>query len=141
MLESDYITTAAAINGIITVSELANSTQRDSSSSENITVDIAPYYEHLYAAIPHALDTSAHHDDTSRVDKEQNFDEKGKLTDDATSAVSMVAPRGRKSDPPRNTLRERTERARLVLKACDLMLLAPKKVCTTHTHTHTPPQH
>ena len=127
MLETDGVTTAAMMNGIITVAILANNSQKDS-TSEGVAIDIAPYYEKLYTILPFAFGVSSQHDERSRIDEEQQFDEAGRPTDDVTTAVSMVAPRGRKSDPPRNTLKERLERSRLALRALDLMLLQPKKV-------------
>eukprot|EP01063_Lacrimia_lanifica_P013545 TRINITY_DN20196_c0_g1_i1.p1 TRINITY_DN20196_c0_g1~~TRINITY_DN20196_c0_g1_i1.p1 ORF type:complete len:637 (+),score=245.51 TRINITY_DN20196_c0_g1_i1:64-1911(+) len=131
ILDGESATLAAMLNGIITVATLAISTQKDAVTSDGVSIDIGGYYERLFAILPAVLDASSHHDERSRIDEEQMFDGDGKPTDDATSAVSMVAPRGRKSDPPRNTLKERTDRGYLALKALDLLLLQPKKVSMT----------
>eukprot|EP01059_Diplonema_ambulator_P013592 TRINITY_DN24122_c0_g1_i1.p1 TRINITY_DN24122_c0_g1~~TRINITY_DN24122_c0_g1_i1.p1 ORF type:complete len:605 (+),score=240.06 TRINITY_DN24122_c0_g1_i1:34-1848(+) len=123
VLASPTTTTAAVLNGVITVATLAQQAQE---SGDSLAVDIAQYYETLYVTMLDALDVSSMHDARSKIDVDAQDAEGG--ADDATTAVSMIAPRGKRTDPPRNTLKERTDRAGLVLKACNLMLLAPKKV-------------
>ncbi|KAJ9446310.1 Nucleolar complex-associated protein 3 [Diplonema papillatum] len=130
IIESGTITTAAILNGIITVATLANQVQQESTcSADSLSIDIAPYYEKLYEVIPLAVEPSNLYDERTKIDRSNDeLDDAQNVNDNATSAVSMVAPKSRRDDPPRNTLRERTERASLLLKACDMLLLQPKKV-------------
>eukprot|EP01060_Flectonema_neradi_P039607 TRINITY_DN8790_c0_g1_i1.p1 TRINITY_DN8790_c0_g1~~TRINITY_DN8790_c0_g1_i1.p1 ORF type:complete len:624 (+),score=94.70 TRINITY_DN8790_c0_g1_i1:43-1914(+) len=134
VMESEATTTATKLNGIITVATLAQQIQIQSNAIDGgaggMSIDIAPYYEYLFQALPKAFDVSSHHDDASRVDKAVE-DELETPNDDATTAVSFYAPgkgKGNKTDPARNTLKERQERSSLALTACKLLLLVPKKV-------------
>eukprot|EP01065_Artemidia_motanka_P051966 TRINITY_DN9265_c0_g1_i1.p1 TRINITY_DN9265_c0_g1~~TRINITY_DN9265_c0_g1_i1.p1 ORF type:complete len:674 (+),score=198.12 TRINITY_DN9265_c0_g1_i1:102-2024(+) len=125
-LDSPATTLAAVLHGIITVSTLAEQHQQNATSSAGVSVDISSYYEDLYRALPEALDCSSHHDDRSRVDVDRNDVEEGARADSASTAASTRI--GKPGELVRNTLRERTDRSALAIRACEMLLLRPRRL-------------
>eukprot|EP00662_Eupelagonemidae_sp_cell21_P024632 gene24632-5592_t len=119
-LDSPATTLAATLHGIVTQQ------QQDASASAGIAVDISSLP--LHRVLPAAMDCSSHHDERSKVDEEEVDAADGGASAAADAATVHYGPRvtmfaGRGAAAPRNTLRERTERAALALRACDLLLL------------------
>eukprot|EP00756_Hemistasia_phaeocysticola_P033280 Hpha_TRINITY_DN16457_c6_g4::TRINITY_DN16457_c6_g4_i1::g.162733::m.162733/K14834/NOC3; nucleolar complex protein 3 len=124
-LDTPGTTVAARLHGIITVASLAEQ-QQQATAGGAVPVDISSYYEDLYRVLPPALDCSSHHDEGSRVHEDKTGDDAEAENDAISTAASTRI--GKAGQLVRNTLRERTERAALVIRACDLLLLHPKRV-------------